>query len=98
MLTTFRKSETHLDALEQVRGWTRERFSLSDEAPVFVSEVACSLPGCPPIETVVGFWTGNGVRHHFKIFKPVEEVVVDDMPFAWLLDALVVADGAECSC
>ncbi len=97
MLTTFRTSDAQLDALERVRVWTRQRFGLGEESPVFVSEVACSLPGCPPLETVVGFWTAEGIRHHFKVFKPVLAVVEDDLPFAWLIDALVVGDdGCDC--
>jgi len=34
--------------LEAVQGWTRRRFKLPVEAPVLVSEVACTVPGCPP--------------------------------------------------
>src|SRR5205085_5478234 len=98
MLGTFQKSATHMQALERVRTWTRERFRLADDAPVFVSEVSCSLPGCPPLETVVGFWTDETRRHHFKIFKPVEDIVNEDIPPAWLRDALIVTEGAECSC
>jgi nitrate reductase delta subunit len=98
MLTTFRTTAAQLDALERVRAWTRNRFGLGEEAPVFVAEVACALPGCPPLETVVGFWTADGIRRHFKVFKPVLAVLEDDLPFAWLIDALAVADDAGCNC
>jgi hypothetical protein len=93
-----KKSAAHADALERVRGWTRERFSLADEIVVMVSELACALPGCPPLETVVAFWTAQDRRHHFKIFKPVAEVAPADLPPAWLKDALVVVEGAEGDC
>ncbi len=88
-------------ALERVRAWTRERFSLADEVPMMVSELACTLPGCPPRETVVAFWTtqdGQERRHHFKVFKPAAEVVPDDLPPAWLKDALVIPPGGDCDC
>ena len=84
-------------ALERVRGWTRVRFELGDDISVMVNELACALPGCPPRETVVAFWTAPERRHHFKIFKPAAEVVSDDLPPAWLKDALVVAEG-DCDC
>jgi hypothetical protein len=92
----FKKSAAHLRALERVRTWTRERFKLADDAPVVVAEVACGLPGCPPLETVVAFWTANERRHQFKLFKPVEAVVCDDLPFAWLLDSLLASADSDC--
>jgi hypothetical protein len=91
------KSPEHRVALDRVRGWTRERFKLSPEATIVVSEIACTVPGCPPLETVVAFWTDDK-RHHFKIFKPVAAAIVDDLPFAWLKDSLVAYDGYDCEC
>ncbi len=95
------RSPAQQAALERVRAWTRERFSLADDVPLMVSELACTLPGCPPRETVVAFWTaqdGEGRRHHFKVFKPAAEVVADDLPPAWLKDALVIPPGGDCDC
>jgi len=37
-------------------------------------------------------------RYQFKLFKPLAEVVVDDLPFAWLKDALAVQEGAGWDC
>src|SRR3954468_798497 len=68
-----KKGPEHLAALERVREWTRQRFKLSPDAAILVSEIVCNLPGCPPLETAVAFWDGE-TRHHFKLFKPVEEV------------------------
>lgn len=97
MLGPFKKSGNQ-EAQERVREWTRARFSLAEDTAILVAEVACGLPGCPPLETVVAFWTADGKRHHFKVFKPVSEVLPDDLPFAWLKNALAVADGFECDC
>ena len=83
-------------ALERVRGWTRERFGLTDDVPVLVTEFACGLPGCPPLETVVAFWTAGDKRHQFKLFKPVRDVVYDDLPYAWLIEALVASGLPDC--
>jgi nitrate reductase delta subunit len=92
------KSPEHHEALERMGAWTRERFRLPEAASVLVTELACGLPGCPPLETVVAFWTEDAKRHQFKIFKPVRDVVVDDLPFAWLKDSLFVPDGFGCDC
>jgi nitrate reductase delta subunit len=98
VLRSFERHPAHAAALDRVRAWTRERFSLAEDAAILVSEVTCALPGCPPRETVVAFWTGNGQRHQFKLFKPVAEVVADDLPPAWLKNALFAIEGLGCEC
>ena len=95
---SFRKGPGHLDAVERVKEWTRRRFGLGDDETILVSEVARSLPGCPPLETVIAFWTADGRRHHFKVFKPVDEVADEDLPPAWLKDSLALSEGVECGC
>jgi hypothetical protein len=92
-----RKGPEHQEAMARVRTWTRERFALPDAAAVLVSEVACGVPGCPPLETVVVFWIGE-TRHHFKFFKPAGDIVLADFPPAWLRNALAVREGFECDC
>jgi hypothetical protein len=97
MLGLAKKTPERLQAVERVEEWTREHFKLQKEAAVSVSEVACSLPGCAPLETVVMFWIAEQ-RYQFKLFKPLAEVVVDDLPYAWLRDALAVQEGAGWDC
>jgi len=82
---------------ERVRGWTRAHFGLPDDDTIMVAEVTCAVPGCPPLETVVAFWI-ESQRHHFKVFKPVEEVAEDDLPPAWLKSALADTEGFGCEC
>jgi hypothetical protein len=98
MLRPRTRTPAHRDALERVTAWTRARFALGDGAPISVSQVECRLPGCPPLETVVQFWTADGTRHHFKVFKQTVDVVEDDLPYAWMKDALAVPEGFECDC
>ena len=85
-------------AAERLKAWTRERFKLADDAAILVAEVACAVPGCPPIETVVAFWTEGDRRHHFKVFKPVAEVAPDDLPPAFMKNALADIEGIDCDC
>jgi hypothetical protein len=98
VLGSLRKSLEQLQALARIRAWTRERFALDADTPLLVTEVACSQPGCPPLETVVVFWTQADRRHHFKVFKPAAQVLPEDLPYAWMKDALVVPDGFACDC
>ena len=88
----------HLEAVDRVKDWTRERFRLGDAQVVMVSEAAGKLPGCPPLETHVSFWSPQQVRHHFTVFKRVEDVLEDDIPPAWMRDTLALSEGMTCSC
>ena len=95
-LAFARKSPEHSAALDRVREWARERFALG-EAAILVAEVACAVPGCPPVETVIAFWSEER-RHHFKVFKRVAEIMPDDLPPRWYKRALAVPDDFECDC
>jgi hypothetical protein len=97
MLGFIKKNAGHDAALDRMRDWTRARFALTDDDTVMVSELACAVPGCPPIETHAVFWTACG-RHHFKIFKPLAEVTEDDLPPAFMKNALIALDGADLEC
>lgn len=97
MLGTFRKSAAEIAALDRVAAWTRARFALGEADAVLVTEIACRLPGCPPIETVVAFWGKGETRYRFKVFKPVREVVEDDLPPGWFKPELI-DDGTGLTC
>jgi nitrate reductase delta subunit len=94
----FRKSPDRLDAAARVKRWARERFKLDSEATLLVSELESALPGLPPLHTVVAFWTAERRHYRFQVFKPLEEVVEDDLPPSWYKDALEVPAGAACDC
>jgi hypothetical protein len=98
VLNAFRKNSDQAAALERVKAWTRARFGLCDDATILVSEVACALPGCPPLHTVIAFWSEEAKRHQLKLFKPVTQVIPDDLPPAWMKPALVAIDGIGDEC
>jgi nitrate reductase delta subunit len=92
------RDAAHLAALDRIRDWTVGRFKLPPGAVVLVSQLACSLPGCPPLETVVAFWPADGKRYQFKLFKPPEQVVQEDLPYYWLMKSLEASEGAGLDC
>jgi len=95
---TFKVDPAHEQAVARVQAWTRTRFSLDEGAAVLATELVCKRPECPPLETVVAFWVQQDQRRHFKVFKPLAEVAQDDLPPAWLMDALCAEpdDGDGC--
>lgn len=86
-----------LAALERLRDWTRERFGLAEGDTVIVTQMGRDVPGFPPQETVVGFWTADGTCHRFRVFKRVEQVLPEDVPPAWLRPCLA-GDELDCDC
>jgi hypothetical protein len=93
----FKTDDVHRRAAERVQLWTRMRFSLPEDASVLVSELECKRPYCPPLETLVAFWTDES-RYHFKVFKAAADVRFDDLPPAWLRDALFGTDDDGMGC
>ena len=91
----FAPSPSRAQAASRVKAWTRERFG---EVTVLVSEVESAVPGFPQLHTVVAFWSVERKHYHFRVFKPLEEVVEDDIPPAWYRQALAVTPGIDCSC
>lgn len=98
MFVSNRKNAAHLGAVEQIKGWTRDRFKLSENVVILVAEVNCKIPGCPPIETVVAFWNDDDTRYRFKLFTPVAEVSENDLPISWLLPSLIDYGDLGCDC
>ncbi len=92
-----RRGFARVEALDRIADWTRTRFGLAREDTVIVREARPTLPGFPPRETHVAFWTADGTPHRFRVFKPVEGVGEGDIPPAWLRESLT-AVSFDCDC
>jgi nitrate reductase delta subunit len=100
MFGSFASNPLQDAALARVEAEVRARFRLPEETSVLVTELLCALPGCPPLETVIAWW-GVGQdpqRHHYKVFKPVQQVSDADLPPWWMRDALAAPPDWACSC
>ena len=94
----FKPDSDRAAAGTRVKRWTKERFSLDEQATIFVTELEGGAPGFPPLRTVVSFWIAERGHYHFTAFKPLKEVSESDIPPSWYLDALKVEAGAACGC
>jgi nitrate reductase delta subunit len=93
-----RMSRETIAALARIRGWTRERFALPETAVVLATEVPETLPGFPPVSTIVAFWIDPAQRSHYQVFKPAIEVAQDDLPPAFLKNSLAGEPIFGCPC
>jgi len=96
MLRSRHKLADHAAALERVQAWTRLRFKLADDAVVRRLPVACRAA----LRLKRSSRSGRRATraHQFKVFKPVADVVTEDIPPAWLKGALLAVDVIECGC
>jgi hypothetical protein len=93
----FSQDPEQLQTIEQLKDWTRAHFELDAAAVVMVAELACTRPGCPPLETLIAFWIDEH-RHRFKVFKRMGEVDRRDFPPAWLRDFLASEEPSDDEC
>ena len=49
-------------AVARVRGWATRALGLGPDGRVMVTELACSEPGCAPIETVIAISADGGTQ------------------------------------
>ncbi len=83
----MRKDSGNAAKSKEVRGWVREILALPEEASVLVTELTCTEPGCPPVETVIAVLRGPGQNKQVKIHRPLAEITREDV--------VAVAGGKE---
>jgi hypothetical protein len=59
---------------EGAQQWVGEELDLPEDTTVVVSELTCTEPGCPPLETVVSVFPEGMDSLLVKMAKPVADV------------------------
>ena len=95
---TGERGPERAEAVERIKSWTRGRFGLGDGDVIVVNEETPNEPGFPAFETHVAFWTADGTRHRYRVFRRVEQVEESDVPPAWMKERLANDPGFQCSC
>ena len=65
--------------IASIKEWAAEVFRLPPEASVMVTELRCTEPGCPPLETVIAILTQPGKARQHKILKALADVTFLDV-------------------
>lgn len=74
-----RKDERRSAAIRFLKATARPLFGAVDDDVVVVSELSCTEPGCPPIETVVALLRAGSEPRQVKIHKPAVDVTEEDL-------------------
>jgi hypothetical protein len=67
---------TNLSGLKES---VRRSLGLDDETSVLIRQLACTEPGCPPIETVVAVLPMDGPVRRWTLHCPVDEITPDEL-------------------
>lgn len=71
------KPKAHSAEITQVKSWVQTVLELDPEIPIFISQLACHEPGCPPIETVIVVMTQP--PQQYKLHKEVSAITLVDI-------------------
>ena len=75
----FSRQTTKADPaqINQIKTWAYELLHLNPEIPISISQLRCTEPDCPPVETVIAVMTTP--IQQYKIHKPVTEIDYGDI-------------------
>ncbi|MGD1854484.1 MAG: hypothetical protein ACFB2W_09545 [Leptolyngbyaceae cyanobacterium] len=63
--------------LQQLKAWVYQALGLDESVPVSISQLACSEPCCPPLETVIAVMTQPPKT--YKIHQPAADIEQADI-------------------
>ncbi|EFL27437.1 hypothetical protein SSOG_07151 [Streptomyces himastatinicus ATCC 53653] len=70
--------------MRELRRTIRRLLGLDDDTAVVVRQLACTEPGCPPLETVIAVLPMNGRARRWTLHTTAEEITEDDLRAALL--------------
>jgi len=78
-MNLFSRQSTKADPskIQAIKTWTYETLAISPDIPISISQLSCSEPGCPPVETVISIM--KIPTETYKIHKAVGEIEFDDI-------------------
>lgn len=82
MFLDEKKDPQRTAAIRSLRERARVLFEARDDDAVVVNELACTEPGCPPLETVVALLRAGAPPIQVKLHKAATEVTTDDLAAA----------------
>ncbi len=62
---------------KQIKEWLHQTLQLDEEISISLSQLSCTEPGCPPIETVIAIMTSP--VQQYKIHKSIEDIQYTDI-------------------
>lgn len=77
-----RTTSEQVKKTRQIKDVIRQKLRLGDDVTVMVTELKCTEPGCPPLETVIAILGINGRQLQRKIHRSIVEIADGDLETA----------------
>ncbi|MDJ0678065.1 MAG: hypothetical protein QNJ36_22225 [Calothrix sp. MO_167.B42] len=68
---------TNSQQTQQIKQWVYQALEINPEIPISLSQLQCTEPGCPPVETVINVMTTP--TQQYKIHKSLTEIEYADI-------------------
>jgi hypothetical protein len=68
----------------ELKETVRTLLDLDDDTAVMIRQLACTEPGCPPLETVVAVLPMNGPTRRWTLHQPTDDVTAGHLRAALL--------------
>lgn len=65
------------EQLKQLKAWVYQALALDEGIPVSISQLTCTEPGCPPLETVIAVMSQP--PQTYKIHQPAVDIEQGDV-------------------
>lgn len=85
------KRKSNSQATQQVKTWALDVLQLGEDTSLMVTELRCTEPGCPPIETVIALLKASHPTQQYKIHKPVADITLDDVATLATIEPKIVS-------
>jgi hypothetical protein len=66
-------------AVSRIKQWVAAAYALADDVTLMVTELRCTEPGCPPLETVIAVLRPGQPPFQHKLHKAVIDVIESDI-------------------
>lgn len=72
-----RTTKADIEQIRQIKNWLYETLSIDKEIHISLSQLSCTEPDCPPVETVIAVMLNPAQQ--YKIHKPIAEIEYTDI-------------------
>ncbi|MER6546362.1 hypothetical protein [Streptomyces sp. NPDC001250] len=70
--------------MRELKETVRTLLDLDDDTAVLIRQLACTEPGCPPLETVVVVLPMEGAARRWTLHRPADQITKDALRAALL--------------
>ncbi|WP_269857564.1 hypothetical protein [Streptomyces sp. RPT161] len=63
----------------ELKETVRRLLGLDDDTAVVIRQLACTEPGCPPLETVIAVLPMDGPARRWTLHRPTDQITEDDL-------------------